>query len=207
MASSPYIEQLRLTRFKSFRDAVLPLRDLTLLIGRNASGKSNAIDGLHVLSRLADGEDLREAIDGNRREGQEVRGGVRGCAPYGESSFELGCTVARGADRIELDIVVRVEPDVQIASERLHCRPGGGQRRRYLITDHPQPGLTDIVGRYFNGSRGLIPRCRFVPIVCLRLRCPRRSPRRRRRHVRFTMSRSRSSTLSVRCSSSTRSRR
>ncbi|MEJ7784058.1 MAG: ATP-binding protein [Solirubrobacteraceae bacterium] len=161
MASSPYIEQLRLTRFKSFRDAVLPLRDLTLLIGRNGSGKSNAIDGLHVLSRLADGEDLREAIDGNRREGQEVRGGVRGCAPYGESTFELGCTVGRGADRIELDIVVRIEPDVQIVSEELHFRRDGGQRRRYLITDDPQPGLTDIVGRYFNGKQGPNPALPF----------------------------------------------
>lgn len=65
MASSPYIEELRLDSFKSFRGATLPLHDLTLLIGRNGSGKSNAIDGLHVLSRLAEGEDLREAIDGN----------------------------------------------------------------------------------------------------------------------------------------------
>lgn len=55
MIASPYIEELRLTRFKSFRDAILPLRDLTLLIGRNGSGKSNAIDGLHVLARLAEG--------------------------------------------------------------------------------------------------------------------------------------------------------
>jgi len=72
MADSPYIEELRLKRFKSFRDATLPLRDLTLLIGRNGSGKSNALDALHVLSRLAEGEDLREAVDGSRREGQEA---------------------------------------------------------------------------------------------------------------------------------------
>jgi len=92
MTPSPYIEELRLTRFKSFRDAVLPLRDLTLLVGRNGSGKSNAIDGLQVLAKLALGEDIRDAIEGSRREGSEVRGGARGCAPFGEHMFELGWT-------------------------------------------------------------------------------------------------------------------
>ncbi len=115
MTRSPFLEELRLTSFKSFCDAKLSLRNLTLLIGRNGSGKFNAIDALHVLSRLADGDDLREAIDGNRREGSEVRGGVRGCAPYGQTSFALGCTVVRGEDRLDLDLEVRVEPDVQIS--------------------------------------------------------------------------------------------
>jgi len=78
MIGSPYLEELRLTVFKWFRDAVLPLRELTLLIGRNGSGKSNAIDALHVLGRLAEGEDLREAVDGAWREGFEVRGGITG---------------------------------------------------------------------------------------------------------------------------------
>ncbi len=157
MADSPYIEELRLTRFKSFRDAVLPLRDLTLLIGRNGSGKSNALDALHVLSRLAEGEDLREAIDGNRREGQEVRGGARGCAPYGESSFALGCTVVRGTDRIDLDLEVQTEPDVQIVAERLCVKSRGAQAKRLFITDDPQPGLVDINVRYNNGKKGRNP--------------------------------------------------
>jgi len=89
MPPSPFLEELRLTRFKSFRDAVLPLRDLTLLIGRNGSGKSNAIDGLHVLARLAESEDLREAIDGGRREGGEVRGGDPGGVAAGVLGSEL----------------------------------------------------------------------------------------------------------------------
>jgi len=176
MGDSPYIEELRLKRFKSFRDAVLPLSDLTLLIGRNGSGKSNALDALHVLSRLADGEDLREAIDGNRREGQEVRGGVRGCAPYGETSFALGCTVVRGTDRIDLDIEVRVEPDVQIMSEQLFYRPARGKHRPYLATDEPQVGLVDIAGRYFNGKRGTNPAIPFRSDRLLTAQVPTKVP-------------------------------
>ena len=80
------VEEVRLTRFKSFRDAVLPLDPLTLIVGRNGSGKSNALDGLWALSRLATGDDVRDALDGGR-DGPAVRGGAAGCAPFGESAF------------------------------------------------------------------------------------------------------------------------
>ncbi|WP_369689320.1 AAA family ATPase [Streptomyces acidiscabies] len=46
---------MRLTSFKSFTGQRLPLQDLTVLIGRNGSGKSNALDALMVLARLASG--------------------------------------------------------------------------------------------------------------------------------------------------------
>lgn len=38
--------------FRSYRQATLPLSALTVLIGANASGKSNAIEGLRLLSWL-----------------------------------------------------------------------------------------------------------------------------------------------------------
>ena len=60
------VEEIRLTSFKSFTDAVLPIGELTLLVGRNGSGKSNALDGLWALACLASGEDVRKAFDGGR---------------------------------------------------------------------------------------------------------------------------------------------
>ena len=45
------LEELRITRFTSFRDAVMSLDDLTLLIGRNGSGKSNALEALELRGR------------------------------------------------------------------------------------------------------------------------------------------------------------
>src|SRR5205807_5734006 len=106
------LAELRLTSFKSFRDATLPIDDLTLLVGRNGSGKSNALDGLWALARLAEGEDIRDALDGGR-EGPAVRGGVIGCAPFGESTFALGCCVRTGRDVVRLDVTVQLEPAVQ----------------------------------------------------------------------------------------------
>ena len=79
----PVVTELRLTAFKSFRDAVLRFQPITILIGQNGAGKSNILDGLEVLSRLALGETLADALDSRRREGGPIRGGSRGCARVG----------------------------------------------------------------------------------------------------------------------------
>jgi predicted ATPase len=113
------VRSLKLTRFKSFSDTCLPVRPLTVLTGRNGSGKSNALDGLDVLCRLAGGEELGDALDSRRREGGPVRGGSRGCAPHGRGSFELGVVVADGKGEYTLDVQVRVHPELRILSERL----------------------------------------------------------------------------------------
>ena len=44
--------------FKSYRKATLKLAPLTVLIGANASGKSNAVEALRLLSWLAQGNKL-----------------------------------------------------------------------------------------------------------------------------------------------------
>lgn len=160
MVNSPYLEELALTRFKSFRDAVLPLRDLTLLIGRNGSGKSNAIDGLQVLAKLAQGDDLRDAIEGSRGEGGDIRGGARGSAPFGERALSLGCRVRSGAECFALEVVIQVEPDVQITSEKLSSLEPDGERA-LLHTDPSPPDRTDIIARYHNGKRGPNPASPF----------------------------------------------
>lgn len=118
-----FITEVRLTAFKSFRDAVLPLDEFTLLVGRNGSGKSNALDGLWALARLAEGEDIRDALDGGR-DGPAVRGGVAGSAPLGESSFALGCTVRTGTDEVVFDVVVQTEPEVRVVRERISSADG-----------------------------------------------------------------------------------
>jgi predicted ATPase len=86
-SSTAVLKEVHLTAFKSFRNATLPILPLTVLTGRNNSGKSNALDGIEVLSRLAGGEDLGDALDGRRREGGPARGGSRGCVPHGLKSF------------------------------------------------------------------------------------------------------------------------
>jgi predicted ATPase len=149
------IEEVRLTSFKSFRDAVLPLDAFTLLVGRNGSGKSNALDGLWALSRLAGGEDIRDALDGGREE-PAVRGGVIGCAPFGEASFSLGCSVRTGDTVVHLDVTVQVEPVVQVIREELTT-----DRNVLLQTDPVTKDSADIVASWNNGRKGPNPKIGF----------------------------------------------
>lgn len=149
------VEEVRLTSFKSFTDAVLPLEALTLVVGRNGSGKSNALDGLWTLTRLASGEDVRDALDG-QREGPAVRGGAAGCAPFGQSTFSLGCTVRTGEERVRLDVTVQIEPGVQIVAETLSTGD-----RVLLATAPPTTDSADISAAWDDGHDGPHPHLTF----------------------------------------------
>ncbi len=156
----PALEAVHLGAFKSFRGATLPIDDFTLLVGRNGSGKSNALDGLWALSRLATGEDIRDALDGGRA-GPEVRGGLLACPPVGDSRFILGCAVRVDRTVVNFEVTIQTEPVTQIVYERLWTRrssgPKRGEDRDLLRTDQPDPHRSDIVARWDNQKRGLNP--------------------------------------------------
>lgn len=163
---SARVTQLNLVAFKSFRNEVLPLDDMTLLIGRNSAGKSNALDGLEVLARLAEGEDLIDALDGRRREQGAVRGGSEGCAPHGMDSFTLGCRVKSGDDWLTYTVQVEVRPDIRIISERLSgavVAAGSGSRSHGLVFETRAAGApgTGIEAEIHNGKQGPNPVLRF----------------------------------------------
>ncbi len=155
--STARISELRLSAFKSYSEAVLPVKPLTVLIGRNGSGKSNALDALEVLSRLARGEEVRDVLDGNRRDAGPVRGGVEGCAPHGSDFFEIGATIEDGDELYaELDVRIQVRPRVQVIYEHLGANLGS----RYvdlLTTVEPDPERSDLEASVYNGKRGRNP--------------------------------------------------
>lgn len=154
------LTELRLVEFKSVRNAKISVRPLTLIVGRNGSGKSNVIDALAVLAALASGSDLREALDGGR-DGPVVRGGSEGCAPLGASTFSLGCSASIDDETYRLDVVVQVAPSLQIVSERLWTTRKSGSRRgealELLKSDPPSPHSGDITARWESGKRGVNP--------------------------------------------------
>ena len=47
-----FLEKIHIKNFMSLRDVTLPLKDLTVLVGPNASGKSNVLKTLHLLNRM-----------------------------------------------------------------------------------------------------------------------------------------------------------
>ena len=60
------LKRIKIQRYKSLADVEVHLGYLTVLIGPNASGKSNFLDALHLLSRIASCHTLREAFAPHR---------------------------------------------------------------------------------------------------------------------------------------------
>lgn len=87
------LTRLRLTNFKSFVDEEIELAPLTLLVGANASGKSNFLDAIWFLHGLAQNLPLDEVLNGETRPGGRVWSGLRGNAAevafVGSQSFAV----------------------------------------------------------------------------------------------------------------------
>jgi predicted ATPase len=57
------IWRIHIQRYKSLRDVDVSLKPLSVLFGPNAAGKSNFIDALQLLSRIAGSRSLKEAFE------------------------------------------------------------------------------------------------------------------------------------------------
>ncbi len=141
-----------LKNFKSFREAEMPFAPLTLLIGANASGKSNALEAIRLLSWLAKGSRL-EDIGMSIKSDTAIRGFI--WELFGNNAaIEVGCTfdiLEDGWDRLQVKIGL-FEGDLIIAGEevtgRNHLVP------LYMIDDRPHPGSDEISVMYNNFSKG-----------------------------------------------------
>ena len=80
---------ITIKNFKSYKDATLPLSPLTLLIGANASGKSNAIEAFRFLSWVAGGERLSTLKNRVNDSNQVVRGSIKDLAFNSTDQFAL----------------------------------------------------------------------------------------------------------------------
>ncbi|MEY4194479.1 MAG: hypothetical protein RLZZ226_847 [Pseudomonadota bacterium] len=81
---------ITLNDFKSYHQAKLPLAPLTVLIGANASGKSNAIEGIRLLAWLAQGQRLSAIQYAVQSGDRVVRGTVEDLIYQRGESFGLG---------------------------------------------------------------------------------------------------------------------
>jgi predicted ATPase len=130
------IDSLHLERFKNFRDATLRLGPLTILIGANASGKSNIRDAFRFLHGIGRGYTLAEILGekyvGGDRAWSGIRGGTREVAYSGSDSFALGVRVRFTGNQFrsrtptaDYSIIVGVDSQAerppQIEGESLKC--------------------------------------------------------------------------------------
>ena len=88
------IKSLRLVNFKNFADETLHLGPFTLIVGANASGKSNIRDALRFLHGVGRGFSLPEIMGGKYGEGgfrqwTGIRGAPNEIIRFGQSSLSL----------------------------------------------------------------------------------------------------------------------
>lgn len=87
------LKQIHIWNFKSYSKATLPLAPVTLLVGANASGKSNALEALQMLSWLAKGRRLDDVFRAVQESEVILRGSVKDLTKNDEDYFHLGCVI------------------------------------------------------------------------------------------------------------------
>ena len=102
------LKKLILENWKSFRYAELPLDPLTVLIGTNASGKSNVVEALEFLQRIANGENIETALAGNKTL-PAIRGGIELAARKGENEFTLKILFSSEDDETDYLYVIKTQ--------------------------------------------------------------------------------------------------
>jgi predicted ATPase len=142
------LTSFHLKNFKSFKqDAVLPLGSLTVLIGANAAGKSNALEGLRMLSWLAQGNKLSSIQHAVNQADKVVRGRVPDIFNKGENRFSLGCTmdeIPEGA-ALTMELELRAD-DLHIVAERM----GAGNGVPLYDMDQASKGNSTEAGVAYN---------------------------------------------------------
>lgn len=172
------LSQLRFKKFKSFADTTMPVEPITILIGANASGKSNVIDGLQILSGLATNRELIDMLDGIRGQETGIRGGSRGAPRYDSASFELGFSLDCGEYSLDYEIRIGVKPRVWLLSESLYKKVPGSKQKRQLVykTSTPDEKSGDIQVTYHNNQPGRNPQVSFLRDYSILSQTPGRFP-------------------------------
>lgn len=88
------LTHLRLRDFKSFEDATLYIGPFTVIVGANASGKSNIRDAFRFVQGIGRGYTLAEIIGGKYGQGGQaewapIRGSARELIRFGEQDFQI----------------------------------------------------------------------------------------------------------------------
>ena len=135
------ITSLRLVDFKNFSDEALRVGPFTVIVGANASGKSNIRDAFRFLHGIGRGYTLAEIIGGKFGAGGQVEWApIRGAASevirFGKSGFLLRISLKLNRSRVCYSIRVEYNEDNRsgflVTEEKLKFGSG------YIYTSHPQ---------------------------------------------------------------------
>ena len=146
------LKTITLENFKSYRQARLQLAPLTVMIGANASGKSNAIEAMRLLSWLAQGQRLSSIQYTVHSGDRVVRGTVEDLSLERGESFGLGAeTTSAEWNKLSMTLTRR-DDGLHITGETL--THGGATLPLYTLDQPSHDRGTDAGVAYNNFSRG-----------------------------------------------------
>jgi len=133
------INGLRLIDFKNFADVTLRMGPFTVIVGANASGKSNLRDAFRFLHGVGRGYTLADILGGKygnsgQLEWDQIRGPAKDIFRFGKSRFILSVRMTLDDTQVEYLVRVGIDmPDVfRIKAEQL--RVAGDT----IYTSHPE---------------------------------------------------------------------
>jgi len=137
------ITELRLKNWKSFTDATLYVDPVTILIGTNASGKSNTLDALLFLQRVASGIGIYQAIHGDVNL-PPIRGGMEWVCHRRSDTFSLAIILSTEDKTIDYRYSLSVQVNgvkAEVCDEALTMLKYGSRNQtpRELNIYHTKP--------------------------------------------------------------------
>ena len=115
------LKRIKISGYKSLKDVEVVLTPLTVLIGANASGKSNFLDALQLLSKTATARTLKEAFS------PPYRGKPIESFTFADSGLEG--MLKKKSHRFSIEIDVELSPSVIEAVNRQIMEMRGHPRR------------------------------------------------------------------------------
>ncbi len=128
------LKRIKIQGYKSLVDLDLKLEPLCVLVGPNASGKSNFLDALQLLSQLATCHTLEEAFD------PPYRGHPLESFTFGDEGIKSILKKEKVSFSIEVDVILS-ENVIQIVNKRI-------KEIRETTTKNPQNGKRPVNEKY-----------------------------------------------------------
>lgn len=142
------ITELHLKNWKSFADSMIYIDSIMFLIGTNASGKSNVLDALSFLKKLAEGTQIKDAV-------ASVRGGEDWIIRFGQNSFSLSVVVKEDVFSYRYMIQIgRANKSFTILNERLERQFKKTTWKALFYTDEVEFLAPTLPTRFYTAKRG-----------------------------------------------------
>lgn len=135
------ITSLSLCNFKNFADQTLKVGEFTVVIGANASGKSNLRDAFRILHGIGRGYSLAEIIGGKYGAGgqvewEQIRGAAHEIVRFGADAFTLKVDLTTKHYK-KLTYLIEIQADISTRSGFRVSKEEMYQFHSRVYTSHP----------------------------------------------------------------------